>query len=83
MFGSLIRRKAQRLRGSGSKRPKPPNSRFPAAVPRPVERRADNHLPTLMPAAKLIVNGIAGLCRIRNISAGGLTAEVALPHAVG
>jgi hypothetical protein len=83
MFGALIRRKTKPVRGSGSAAPETTEFSLSAAVPRPVERRADNHLPTLMPAAKLVVNGVPGICRIRNISAGGLTAEVASPHPVG
>jgi hypothetical protein len=83
MFGALIRRKAERARGGGEAAVETTEFSLSGAVPRPVERRMDNHLPTLMPAAKLVANGTSGLCRIRNISAGGLSAEVAAPHPVG
>jgi hypothetical protein len=83
MFRALIRRKAERARGSVEAAAETTEFSLSAAVPRPVERRADNHLPSIMPAAKLVANGVASLCRIRNISAGGLSAEVALSHAVG
>jgi hypothetical protein len=83
MFRTLIRRKAERDRGSLEAAAETTEFSLSSAVPRPVERRADNHLPSIMPAAKLVANGIVSLCRIRNISAGGLSAEVALSHAVG
>jgi hypothetical protein len=83
MFGALIRRRIERARAGGEPAGETTEFSLSAAVPRPVERRMDNHLPSIMPAAKLVANGAAGLCRIRNISAGGLSAEVAAPHAVG
>lgn len=83
MFGALIRRKAGRARGSTPAAAETTEFSLSSAVPRPVERRADNHLPSILPAAKLVANGMASLCRIRNISAGGLSAEVAFSHAVG
>jgi hypothetical protein len=83
MFGTLIRRRAERDRGSTHAAAETTEFSLSSAVPRPVERRADNHLPSILPAAKLVANGMASLCRIRNISAGGLSAEVALSHAVG
>ena len=83
MFRTLIRRKAERDRGSLEAAAETTEFSLSSAVPRPVERRADNHLPSIMPAAKLVADGVASLCRIRNISAGGLSAEVALSHAVG
>jgi hypothetical protein len=83
MFGALIRKKSERAQGSVEAAIETTEFSLSAAVPRPVERRMDNHLPSLLPAAKLIANGSSGLCRIRNISAGGLSAEVAVPHAVG
>jgi hypothetical protein len=83
MFAALIRRKPRPVPGSETQVPETTEFSLSAAVPRPIERRADNHLPSIMPAAKLVANGMASLCRIRNISAGGLSAEVASSHAVG
>ena len=48
-------------------------------VPRPTEGRTSERLQTMLPAAKLVTNGRNYFCRIKNISAGGLTAEVAAP----
>ncbi|HEY6916834.1 MAG TPA: PilZ domain-containing protein [Allosphingosinicella sp.] len=51
-------------------------------VPRPTERRADPRVLPFLPVAKLIVEGYEQLCRVRNLSAGGLMAEVvSLPPA--
>ena len=83
MFGALIRRRAERARGSSEAPVETTEFSLSGAVPRPVERRMDNHLPSLMPPAKLVANGVSALCRIRNISAGGLSAEIAAPHPVG
>ena len=48
-------------------------------VPQPTERRTDERLLSLLPVAKLVTAGGATLCRIRNISAGGISAEVTAP----
>lgn len=53
------------------------------AVPRPVERRADDRLIPLLKVAKLISDGGERLMRVRDISAGGLMAEIAEAPAVG
>jgi hypothetical protein len=45
-------------------------------VPRPTERRADPRALPFLPVAKLVRASGDSLCRIRNISAGGLMAEV-------
>ena len=45
-------------------------------VPRPTERRADPRVVPLLPAAKLVRDGGESLCRIHNMSAGGLLAEL-------
>lgn len=45
-------------------------------VPRPTERRTAERLHTLLPVAKLVTEEANLLCRIKNISAGGLMAEV-------
>lgn len=52
-------------------------------VPRPAERRLDDRLLTMLPTAKLVIDGEQQLCRIRNISAGGLLAETLARHEVG
>lgn len=46
-------------------------------VPRPTERRADPRVLPLLPIAKLIRGNMESPCRVRNMSAGGLMAELA------
>jgi hypothetical protein len=48
-------------------------------VPRPAERRTDDRVQTILPVAKLVVEGTDHFCRIKNISAGGLLAELPTP----
>jgi hypothetical protein len=78
MFGALIRRKI------GSARAQRDELAFESAtfslttdVPRPTDRRADDRIVPVLPLAKLIAEDWQDLCRIRNISAGGLMAETA------
>jgi len=52
-------------------------------VPRPTESRADERLLALLPVAKVIADSWQDLCRIRNISAGGLLAETTCRHEAG
>ena len=83
MFGSLIRRKETRL-------PNPEDGSFDSttfslstAVPRPSERRTEERVAPMLRVAKL--DGPAGvqLIRVRNVSAGGLMAEIGQPVSVG
>lgn len=48
-------------------------------VPRPTERRADPRVLPFLPLARLERVAGASLCRIRNISAGGMMAELSEP----
>ena len=52
-------------------------------VPRPTNRRTDERFVTILPAAKLVTDTANYICRIKNISAGGLMAEVTCPIEVG
>ncbi|HLL59830.1 MAG TPA: PilZ domain-containing protein [Allosphingosinicella sp.] len=52
-------------------------------VPRPSERRTEERLQTILPVAKLVTEALEALCRIKNISVGGLMAEVTAPVSVG
>jgi len=52
-------------------------------VPRPTERRTEERLLTILPVAKLVSESANFICRIKNISAGGLMAEVNCPLQVG
>jgi hypothetical protein len=79
MFGALIRRKS----GNGtSAETALDNTIFSLTtdVPRPTDERADDRLLALLPVAKLVADGWQDLCRIRNISAGGVMAETTVPH---
>lgn len=83
MFGSLIRRKETR----------PPNSEdgsfdsttfsLSTAVPRPSERRFDERIAPMLRVAKLEGPSGEQLIRVRNVSAGGLMAEIGQPVSVG
>jgi hypothetical protein len=48
-------------------------------VPRPAERRTDERIETILPVAKLVTEDSNLFCRIKNISAGGLMAEISSP----
>ena len=52
-------------------------------VPRPAERRGDDRLPVLLRVAKLTTANGEQLIRVRNVSAGGLSAEHGQPLDVG
>ncbi|HEV2748186.1 MAG TPA: PilZ domain-containing protein [Allosphingosinicella sp.] len=76
MFAALIRRKI------GSSQAERDELAFESAtfslsteVPRPSDRRADDRIAPVLPLAKLVAEDWQDLCRIRNISAGGLMAE--------
>ncbi len=52
-------------------------------VPRPAERRADARILAMLCTARLISDRGQDFCRIRNISAGGLMAEMKIPLPAG
>ena len=82
MFGSLIRRK-QTTRPLGEDHIAFESTTFSlsTAVPRPSERRSDERMIAMLRVAKLTdAQGREQLIRVRNVSAGGLMAEVG--HAV-
>jgi len=83
MFGSLIRRKETRL-------PNPEDGSFDSttfslstAVPRPSERRSDERIAPMLRVAKLDGPSGVQLIRVRNVSAGGLMAEIGQTVSVG
>lgn len=82
MFGSLIRRKqTQRPLGEDDIAFESTTFSLSTAVPRPSERRSDERMIAMLRVAKLIgPQGNEQLIRVRNVSAGGLMAEVG--HAV-
>lgn len=52
-------------------------------IPRPTDSRADERLLATLPVAKVVADEWQDLCRIRNITAGGLMAETASCHEAG
>ena len=82
MLGSLIRRKqTKRPLGEDNVAFESTTFSLTTAVPRPSERRNDERLIAMLRVAKLTdMQGREQLIRVRNVSAGGLMAEVG--HAV-
>ena len=75
MFGALIRRKPARSFGQDEAAFDSTTFSLTTAVPRPIERREADRMPALLRVAKLIGEGGEQLIRVRNMSAGGLSAE--------
>ena len=83
MFGSLIRRKPTRSFAQDDAAFESTTFSLSTAVPRPTERRdGERILPTLC-IVKLSAKDSEQLMRVRNVSAGGLMAEVGQPVQVG
>ena len=85
MFGSLIRRKqTKRPLGDDNIAFESTTFSLSTAVPRPTERRVDERLIAMLRVAKLTdMHGRDQLIRVRNVSAGGLMAEIGHPVEVG
>jgi hypothetical protein len=84
MFGALIRRKAGFPQGLTPETALETTCfSLTTDVPRPADSRADERLLALLPVAKLVAGEWQDLCRIRNISAGGVMAETTTPHEAG
>ena len=86
MFGALIRRKQQTNLPLGEDNVAFESTSFSlsTAVPRPSERRGDERVMAVLRVAKLREeNGREQLIRVRNVSAGGLMAEMGHPVRVG
>jgi hypothetical protein len=85
MFGSLIRRnQAKRPLGEDNIAFESTTFSLSTSVPRPAERRNDERLIAMLRVAKLVdAHNREQLIRVRNVSAGGLMAEVGHPVAVG
>jgi hypothetical protein len=79
VFGGLIRRKYGARCSGDEFAAESTLFSLSLEVPRPTERRTDERLVTILPVAKLITEAGAVLCRIKNISAGGIAAELAGP----
>jgi hypothetical protein len=84
MFGTLIRRKPARPLGQQDDAFDSTSFSLSTAVPRPEERRDDPRTLSTLRLAKLTEDsGREQLIRLRNVSAGGLMAEIGLPLMVG
>jgi len=85
MFGSLIRRKqTKQPLGDDNVAFESTTFSLSTAVPRPSERRVDERLIAMLRVAKLTdASGRDQLIRVRNVSAGGLMAEIGHPVEVG
>ncbi|MFL6734066.1 MAG: PilZ domain-containing protein [Sphingomicrobium sp.] len=83
MFASLIRRKP--LRGADATDNAFESTTFTlsTAVPRPVERREGERLTPMLRTAKLTSAAGEQLMCVRNVSAGGLMAELSDPPPIG
>jgi hypothetical protein len=76
MFGSLIRRKPAMSLDEDDVAFDSTTFSLSTAVPRPEERRGDDRLPSALCIVKLSTGQSEQLIRVRNMSAGGLMAEV-------
>ena len=76
MFASIIRRKGGPALSNDEAAFQSTTFSLNTAVPRPAERRADERLIPLLKVAKLVSESGERLIRVRNISAGGVMAEI-------
>jgi hypothetical protein len=84
MFGTLIRRKPVRSLGAQDEAFESTSFSLSTAVPRPEERRNDPRNIASLRVAKLTeASGREQLIRVRNVTGGGLMAEVGYPLSVG
>jgi hypothetical protein len=84
MFGTLIRRKPARSLGAQDEAFESTSFSLSTAVPRPDERRSDPRNIAALRVAKLTdATGREQLIRVRNVTGGGLMAEIGHPLSVG
>jgi hypothetical protein len=84
MFGTLIRRRPARPLGLDESEFESTSFTLSTAVPRPEERRTGERVVPLLRVAKVVWDeNREQLVRVRNVSAGGLMAEVGHPLAIG
>jgi hypothetical protein len=83
MFGSFIRRKPAMSLDQDDVAFESTTFSLSTAVPRPSERRDDDRLPSTLCIVKLSTDRAEQLIRVRNMSAGGLMAEVGQLVGVG
>lgn len=83
MFASLIRRKSAMPVSADEALFESTTFSLTTAVPRPVERRTGERLTPLLRVANLVTDDGERLVRVRNVSAGGLMAEISDAVEVG
>ena len=84
MFQSLIRRSAARPLGKDDEAFDSTSFSLTTAVPRPVERRDDDRVHSMLQVAKVLsLDGQEQMVRVRNMSAGGLMAETGIELDIG
>ena len=83
MFESLIRRKPAAPASADEALLDSTTFSLSTAVPRPVERRDNERVAPLLRVSKLVCEHGDRLIRVRNVSAGGLMAEIPEPPRVG
>ena len=83
MFASLIRRKSASPVNADEAIFESTTFSLTTAVPRPAEIRSDDSSVPLLRVAKLVHSSGSQLIRVRNVSAGGLMAEIPNPPEVG
>jgi hypothetical protein len=85
MFAELIRRKFGLERvGSSDAAFESTTVSLSTAVPRPIERRADERLSAMLRVGKLTdASGTEQLVKVKNLSAGGVMAIVSRPPTIG
>lgn len=76
MFGPLIRRKHSRPSGADAGAFESTTFSLSTSVPRPSERRSDERVMPMLRIAKLVTQNGEQLVRVRNVSAGGLMADI-------
>lgn len=83
MFSSIIRRRGGSSLSDDQAAFESTTFSLTTEVPRPAEKRGGENLIPLLKVAKLASDSGERLIRVRNISAGGIMAEVSDPPAVG
>ncbi|HEY0627569.1 MAG TPA: PilZ domain-containing protein [Allosphingosinicella sp.] len=84
MLGDLIRRSLGGLKGRTDDIAfETTTFSLSTEVPRPTDRRVEERLRAVLPIARLVMDHGQDICRVRNISAGGLSAETSTSHPIG
>src|SRR5438093_716825 len=85
MFASFIRRKSgPALEGGSDAAFESTTVSLSTAVPRPIERRTDERVSAMLRVAKLTsTGGVQQLVKVKNLSAGGLSAIVGNAPQIG